>query len=98
MNYRTATLDQLRQERVRLTNQQRMLQQRLQSAGASRGGRTASYGRSASNHQLEHELERLAEQITKLEAEFAWRDQHAQPAEQPPTDADASTASASAEG
>lgn len=80
MNYRTATLEQLRTERVRLTNLQQVLQQRIASASSSRGGRNAGFRSGATNNHQERELQRLIDQIAKLDAEIVWRDQHAQPA------------------
>lgn len=80
MNYHTATLEQLRKERVRLTNMQQMLQQRLASTGSSRGGRNAGYRSGATNYQQEREMQRLMTQIAELDAELVRRDQQAQPA------------------
>lgn len=80
MNYRTATLEQLRAERVRLTNLQQVLQQRIASSVSTRGGRNAGFRSGASNNQQERELQLLIDQIAKLDAEIVWRDQHAQPA------------------
>ena len=82
MNYRTATTEQLRKERVRLTNMQQVLQHRVDSATSNRGGRNAGFRRGgATNHQQERDLQRLIAQIAELDAELVYRDQHKQPAD-----------------
>lgn len=73
MNYRTATIDQLRKERVRLTNMQRMIQQRRDSSAANRGGRDAGFRRGSTIHQQERELSQIEAQLAQLDAEIAYR-------------------------
>lgn len=80
MNYRTAPLEQLRKERVRLTNMQQVLQQRLASTGSGRGGRDAGFRNGATNYQQEREMQRLIKQIAELDAEIVRRDKQTQTA------------------
>lgn len=87
MNYRTATLEQLRAERVRLTNLQQVLQQRMASSNSSRGGPNAGFRTAATTHQQQREIQRLIDQIARLDAELVWRDRQAQP-QAPATAAD----------
>ncbi len=82
MNYRTATDDQLRKERVRLLNQQRMLQQRRDSAVANRGGRNMGFRGGSTAYGLERELLALNAQLATLEAEIAYRQRRASAAPQ----------------
>jgi hypothetical protein len=77
MNYRTATTEQLRKERARLTSMQQMIQQRRDSSAQNRGGRDAGFRRGATLHQQDRELLRLQEQIAQLDAELVSRDQRA---------------------
>lgn len=77
MNYRTASMDQLRTERVRLTNMLRVFQQRRDSSVANRGGRDAGYRSNATAHQQDRELQRLTKQLAELDAELVWRDERA---------------------
>jgi hypothetical protein len=77
MNYRTASMDQLRTERVRLTNMLHVFQQRRDSSVANRGGREAGYRSNATTHQQDRELQRLTKQLAELDAELVWRDEHA---------------------
>lgn len=77
MNYRTATDDQLRQERVRLLNQQRALQQRRDSAVANRGGRNKGFRSGSTVYGLERELLALNAQLAELDAEIAYRQRRA---------------------
>ena len=55
MDYRTASMDQLRTERVRLANMLHVFQQRRDSSVANRGGRDAGYRRNATTHQQDRE-------------------------------------------
>ena len=77
MDYRTASMDQLRKERVRLTNMLQVFQQRRDSSVANRGGRDAGYRRNATTHQQDRELQRLTKQLADLDAELVWRDKRA---------------------
>jgi hypothetical protein len=77
MNYRTATDDQLRKERVRLLNQQRIMQQRRDSAVANRGGRNMGYRSGSTAYGLERELVALNAQLAELDAEVAFRQRRA---------------------
>ena len=77
MNYRTASMDQLRTERVRLTNMLQVFQQRRDSSVANRGGRDAGYRSNATRHQQDRELQRLSKQLAELDAELVWRDERA---------------------
>lgn len=93
MNYRTATLDQLRKERLRLINMQRMLQQRRDASANQRAGRNAGFRPSASAHQQDRELMRVSSQLNRLDAELAYREQRAGTAEATaPPDSDAKAA------
>lgn len=73
MNLRTATTDQLRKERLRLTNMQQMIQHRRDSSAVNRGGREAGFRRAATTHQQDRELIRINAQIAQLDAELAFR-------------------------
>jgi hypothetical protein len=96
MNYRNASTEQLRKERVRLTNMQQVLQHRVDSARSNRGGRNAGFRRGGStNHQQERDLQQLIAQIAELDAELVRRDQAEQP-DQP--NADVTSAPSEAEG
>lgn len=77
MDYRTASMDQLRTERVRLTNMLHVFQQRRDSSVANRGGRDAGYRRNATTHQQDRELQRLSRQLADLDAELVRRDERA---------------------
>lgn len=74
MNLRTATAEQLRAERARLTNMLQLLQRRRDSNAVQRGGRDAGFRRGASTHQQDREIERLTAQLAKVDAEIEYRD------------------------
>jgi hypothetical protein len=74
MNLRTATLDQLRKERLRLTNMQRLLEQRKASNTSNRGGRNAGFRTGATNYQQDRELKQITTQLAQLDAEIAFRE------------------------
>lgn len=99
MNYRTAPTEQLRKERVRLTNMQRMLQQRHDSSVANRGGREAGFRQGSTVHQQERELSQIEAQLARLDAEIARRTPRAadndapEDAEQPASSARSTTES-----
>lgn len=81
MDYQTATTEQLRKERVRLTNMQQTLQHRVDSSSSNRGGRNAGFrAGGVTNRQQERDLQRLIEQIAVLDAELVRRDQQEQTA------------------
>jgi hypothetical protein len=89
MNYRTVTDEQLRTERVRLTNIIQLTERRRDASTVNRGGRDAGFRRPATTHQQERELVQLRAQLERLDKELAWRADHAKPAaEQSPAAAD----------
>jgi hypothetical protein len=85
MNYRTATDEQLRQERVRLNNMLQMVERRREAALAMRAPRDAGFRRSATPHQQDRELIQIRGQIERLNTELTWRETHAKDAAEPQT-------------
>ncbi|WP_026369303.1 hypothetical protein [Kallotenue papyrolyticum] len=75
MNYRTATDDQLRKERLRLLNLRHVMQQRHASALSQRGGRQRGFRSGSTAYGLERELLAISAQLAEIEAELAVREQ-----------------------
>lgn len=84
MNYRTVTDEQLRIERVRLTNMEQMIQRRREASAAVRGPKDAGFRRSATPHQQDRELIQLRAQLARVDKELAWRAEHADSTETTP--------------
>lgn len=85
MDYRTASRQQLLAERARLQTAYRKAEQRLGSSNYfhAPGGGTSRPNR-GSNQAPRHEVERLAEQLARVEAELKRRDEQGTPAAPPP--------------
>jgi hypothetical protein len=85
MDYRTASRQQLLAERARLQTAYRRAEQRMGSSNyfQAPGGGAARPNR-GSNRAPQNEVDRIAEQLARVEAELKRRDEQAAPAAPPP--------------